>query len=129
MPDNFQTSLGALRAEGIEIKAPLAPEFLEILSPEALRFVAKLCRQFGPVRIELLQAREIRQKEINQGKLPDFLQETRIIRDSDWKVAPIPRDLQERKVEITGPVERKMIINALNSGAHVFMADFEDSNS
>jgi malate synthase len=129
MPEDTQTSLGALKAEGIEIKAPAAPEFLEILSPAALRFVAKLARHFEITRRELLLKREVRQKEINEGKLPDFLPETRLIRDSDWKVAPIPKDLQERKVEITGPVERKMIINALNSGAHVFMADFEDSNS
>lgn len=129
MPDDLQTPLEILRKEGIEIKAPMAPEFSQILSLEALRFVAKLCRQIEPTRKELLQQRELRQKEINAGKWPDFLPETRIIRDSEWQVAPIPKDLLERKVEITGPVERKMIINALNSGAHVFMADFEDSNS
>src|SRR6185436_9924276 len=80
-------------------------------------------------RIELLKKRELRQKEIDAGKLPDFLPETQKIRASDWRVAPIPPDLLERKVEITGPVDRKMMVNALNSGAHVFMADFEDSHS
>jgi malate synthase len=129
MANDSQTSLGALRAEGIEIKVPVAAEFMEILSADALRFVAKLARKFETTRRELLLKREIRQKEINEGKLPDFLPETKKIRESEWKVASIPKDLLERKVEITGPVERKMIINALNSGAHVFMADFEDSNS
>lgn len=125
-----------MKAEGIEIKAclsgrqaPATPEFLEILTPEALRFVAKLSRKFETTRRELLLKRDIRQNEINDGKLPDFLSETRKIRESEWKVAPIPQDLLERKVEITGPVDRKMIVNAFNSGASVFMADFEDSNS
>ena len=116
-------------AEDIEIKGTISPGFSEILTTEALRFVANLARKFEATRSKLLKAREIRQNEINQGKMPDFLRETKSIRESDWNVAPIPKDLLERKVEITGPVERKMIVNALNSGAHVFMADFEDANS
>lgn len=121
--------LQALKAEGIEIKGAVTPPFSEILTPAAVRFVAKLARKFDARRLELLDNRQIRQKEINAGKMPDFLPETKSVRESDWKVAPIPKDLLDRKVEITGPVERKMMINALNSGAQVFMADFEDSNS
>lgn len=115
--------------QGVELTAPVTPEFSEILAPQAVEFVAKLARKFEPTRAALLKARELRQKEIDGGKLFDFLAETKSIRQSDWKVAPIPADLTERKVEITGPVERKMMINALNSGANVFMADFEDANS
>src|SRR6202034_1628463 len=80
-------------------------------------------------RVELLQARAARQARLTAGELPDFLPETRNIRESQWRVGPIPKDLMDRRVEITGPVDRKMIINALNSGANVFMADFEDANS
>ncbi|HET8912607.1 MAG TPA: malate synthase A, partial [Ktedonobacteraceae bacterium] len=115
--------------KGIEIKGPITPEFAEILTPEALSFVAKLGRSFAARRKELLELRERRQADLNAGKLPDFLPETEHIRSSDWTVAPIPADLQDRRVEITGPVDRKMVINALNSGARVFMADFEDSHS
>jgi malate synthase len=115
--------------KGVEIKGPITPEFAEILTPEALSFVAKLGRSFAARRKELLELRERRQTELNAGKLPDFLPETEHIRSSDWTVAPIPADLQDRRVEITGPVDRKMVINALNSGARVFMADFEDSHS
>ena len=118
-----------LKEEGIEVVGEITPEFSEILTPAALRFVAKLERKFGATREELLQKRVERQKEIDAGTLPDFLAETQDIRKSDWKIAPIPEDLQDRRVEITGPVDRKMIINALNSGAKVFMADFEDSLS
>lgn len=118
-----------IKPEGIEITGALPPAFVEILTPEALRFTAELARQFGPTRLKLLEARQIRQKEINHGRLPDFLSSTQKIREATWKVGPIPKDLLQRKVEITGPVERKMIVNALNSGADVFMADFEDSNS
>jgi malate synthase len=101
-----------------------------ILTPEALAFVADLQREFGPTRSELLQARAERQERIAAGELPDFLAETRAIReDPEWRVAAPPRDLLDRRVEITGPVDRKMVINALNSGARMFMADFEDSNS
>jgi malate synthase len=101
----------------------------QILTPEAIDFVSMLHREFNPRREELLARREDVKHEIDSGKLPDFLRETRSIRERDWKVAPIPRDLLDRRVEITGPVDRKMIINALNSGANVFMADFEDSNA
>ncbi|MBZ5727656.1 MAG: malate synthase A [Acidobacteriia bacterium] len=100
-----------------------------VLSPEAVRFVVKLAREFEPRRRGLLEARRTRQQAIDSGILPDFLPETAPIRESEWTVAPIPADLLDRRVEITGPVDRKMIINALNSGASVFMADFEDSNS
>ena len=120
---------GPQGADGIEVLAPLDPAFTEILTPEALRFTAKLARQFEPVRAQRLEARQQRRQEIRAGQLPGFLPETVVVRESEWTAAPIPRDLLERKVEITGPVERKMIINALNSGAHVFMADFEDSNA
>jgi len=101
----------------------------QILTPEASRFLTRLEREFEPRRRELLTRRRIRQAEIDAGTLPAFLPETVHIRDAEWTVAPIPHDLLDRRVEITGPVERKMIINALNSGASVFMADFEDSNS
>src|SRR6202795_4085426 len=100
-----------------------------ILTSEAQAFLSKLGGAFEPRGEELLARRSVRQQEIDNGKLPDFLPETAGIRQSDWKVAPIPKDLRDRRVEITGPVDRKMIINALNSGANVFMADFEDSNS
>ena len=100
-----------------------------ILSPAALDFVERLVRTFGPRRKELLARRAAVQRRIDDGELPDFLPETEAIRKGDWKVAPIPADLRDRRVEITGPVDRKMIINALNSGASVFMADFEDSTS
>src|SRR6266545_3712598 len=100
-----------------------------ILTREAADFLSMLHREFNPRREELLARRERVKREIDGGKLPDFLSETKSIREREWKVAPIPRDLLDRRVEITGPVDRKMIINALNSGAKVFMADFEDSNS
>jgi len=105
------------------------PEFQEILTPEALAFVEQLEREFGQRRRELLKARVERQKELNAGAWPQFRPETADVRAADWKVAHIPPDLQSRHVEITGPTERKMMINALNSGASVFMADFEDANS
>src|SRR5262245_6683426 len=124
-----QTANAALQIEGIEVHAHPGNTAFDILTPEALRFVAELARRFEPTRQELLRARDRRQQEIVGGKMPDFLPETASIRESDWKVAPIPQDLQDRRIEITGPVERKMVINALNSGANVFMADFEDSNS
>src|SRR5580765_358599 len=101
----------------------------QILNPAARSFLTDLARNFEKRRHELLARRRVRQQEIDAGQLPDFLPETAQIRQGDWKVAPIPKDLLDRRVEITGPVERKMIINALNSGANVFMADFEDSNS
>src|SRR5579884_3399284 len=109
--------------------ATLTDVATEILTPEASAFVERLARKFEPRRRELLARRRTRQQEIDGGKMPDFLPETAHIRAAEWKVAAIPADLQDRRVEITGPVDRKMIINALNSGASVFMADFEDSNS
>ncbi len=113
----------------LEVVGRVDDEVAEILSPEALRFVEGLVREFAPVREELLRIREDRQEEIRSGAQLDFLPETAAVREGDWRVAEIPRDLADRRVEITGPVDRKMIINALNSGASVFMADFEDSNS
>ncbi len=126
LKNNF---LEPLKSEGIQIKMELTPAFSEILTLESLRFLALLSRKFETTRVELLKKREIRQKEISNGKMPDFLPETKSIRESEWKVGPIPKDLIERKVEITGPVERKMMINAFNSDASVFMADFEDAHS
>jgi malate synthase len=101
----------------------------EILSPEAQSFLVDLHRKFNDRRIALLERRAARQQEIDEGALPDFLPETEHIRQSDWTVAPIPDDLKDRRTEITGPTDRKMVINALNSGAKMFMADFEDANS
>jgi len=115
--------------QGVSINAKITPEFETILTPEALAFVAKLHRAFNGRRKELLDARQARQARLDAGEMPDFLPETKEIRESDWTVAPLPKDLLDRRVEITGPVDRKMIINALNSGAKMFMADFEDSNS
>ncbi len=109
--------------------APRVGEFDSVLTPEALAFVTELTQRFGPRVAQLLTAREQRQARIDAGELPDFLPETRAVREGDWKVGAIPADLQDRRVEITGPTERKMIINALNSGAKVFMADCEDSLS
>ena len=100
-----------------------------ILTPEARAFLLKLAARFEPRRQELLARRRTVQQELDAGRFPHFLPETAAIRQADWKVARIPKDLRDRRVEITGPVDRKMIINALNSGANVFMADFEDSNS
>lgn len=114
---------------GMEIKAEIAPGYEQILTTEALALVAKLTRAFEPRRQELLAARVVRAQELDNGKLPDFLPETAHIRDGDWKIAPIPKALECRRVEITGPVERKMVINALNSGADSYMTDFEDSNT
>src|SRR5712691_5039149 len=113
----------------IEIVGPVTAEFAQVLTPDAMKFVATLVRTFVGRREELLQKRAQRQAEIDAGKMPDFLPETEHIRQGSWTIAPVPADLQERRVEITGPSERKMIINALNSGANVFMADFEDSLS
>jgi len=116
--------------QGVEIKGKAPAEFAEILTPPTLNFVAKLEREFRETRRVLLQKRVERQAEIDAGAMPNFLSTTQKIRDDAvWRVAPIPADLQNRRVEITGPVERKMMINALNSGANVFMADFEDANS
>ncbi len=112
---------------GCTVSGELHPGYETVLTTEALAFIADLARRFGPRVSELLARREARQAEIDAGRLPDFLPETRAVRESDWRVTSIPRDLQDRRVEITGPTDRKMIINALNSGARVFMADCEDS--
>ncbi len=116
--------------EGVTVTGAVAPVYREILTSAALSFVARLQRTFDPYRRELLQQRIERQQRIDRGELPDFLPETEYIRsDRSWHVGPIPHDLDRRHVEITGPTDRKMLINALNSGADVFMADFEDANS
>ncbi|MCC6894307.1 MAG: malate synthase A [Anaerolineae bacterium] len=121
----MSTSFG----DGVEIMAPISSEFAEILTPEAVAFVAKLAREFDERREHLLAKRAERQARLDAGELPDFLPETAHIRSGDWKVSPVPSDLQDRRAEITGPTDRKMVINALNSGAKVFMTDFEDSNA
>ncbi|HEU4364016.1 MAG TPA: malate synthase A [Candidatus Krumholzibacteria bacterium] len=126
---SIRTSLSPLVEEGIVLTGPTLPEFTAVLTPDALRFVADLARRFTARRDELLKLRAIRQHEIDAAHFPDFLADTRGIRESAWTVAPIPHDLEDRRVEITGPVDRKMVINALNSGASTYMADFEDSNS
>ncbi len=118
-----------LQLDGVAIDVPVPAECEEILSPEAVALVVELHRKYNGRRKELLDLRVRRQEAIDGGQLPDFLPETESIRKSDYTVAPIPRDLTDRRVEITGPVDRKMVINALNSGANVFMADFEDSNA
>ena len=114
---------------GLQINGEILPEYEEILTPGALQFVQRLEQQFGERRKELLNRRKRVQEEINHGKLPSFLEETKHIREGKWTIGQLPNDLKDRRVEITGPVDRKMIINALNSGANIFMADFEDSNS
>jgi malate synthase len=115
--------------DGVTITATISPATEEILVPEAIELIAALHRNFNRQRKELLQRRQKRQADLDAGKTPDFLPETESVRRSDWGVAPIAADLQDRRVEITGPTDRKMVINALNSGAKVFMADFEDSNT
>jgi len=114
---------------GMTISGEIKPGFASILTPEALELVAKLTRAFEPRRQELLAARSARALRMDAGERPDFLPETAHIRAGDWKIAPIPKALERRRVEITGPVERKMVINALNSGADSYMTDFEDSNT
>jgi malate synthase len=113
----------------IDIRGPVEGRHAEVLTPQAVDFLGELARTFESRRQELLARRKVRQQEIDTGTLPDFLPSTASIRAQEWTVAPIPKDLEDRRVEITGPVDRKMIINALNSGASVFMADFEDANS
>jgi malate synthase len=114
--------------QGVQITAPISTEFRSILSPEALTLVASLHRAFESRRQSLLAARAARQREFDRGLLPDFLPETKSLRDAEWTVCAQPADLQDRRVEITGPTDRKMVINALNCGASTFMADFEDAN-
>lgn len=113
----------------VDANTDVRPEYEAILTPEALAFIAKLHRAFEPRRQQLLAARVERAARLDAGEVPDFLPETQAIRDADWRIAPLPDALQCRRVEITGPVERKMIINALNSGADSYMTDFEDSNT
>ena len=119
----------SINVPGVKFLAPISDSFAEILTPEALVFVADLQRTFNARRKELLEARHERQQRLDAGEKPNFLAETKAIREAEWTVAPMPKDLLDRRVEITGPVDRKMIINALNSGAKVFMADFEDSST
>jgi malate synthase len=116
-------------SEGIKIHGEMALGFEEILTPDALAFVAKLQREFGGRRKECLARRQERQRALDRGESLDFLPQTKQIRDGNWTCASIPADLRDRRVEITGPTDRKMVINALNSGAKMFMADFEDANS
>jgi malate synthase len=114
---------------GVEITGQITPEYAQILTPEAVSLVAKLARGFETRRQELLAKRAARQAEFDRGVMPDFLKDTEQVRQSDWTIAPLPKDLHDRRVEITGPVDRKMVINALNSGASMYMADFEDSST
>ena len=114
---------------GVTFLPPITARDAEILTPEAVAFIVDLQRTFNQRRKSLLDARHKRQKRLDAGEKPDFLPQTKSIRESEWTVAPLPKDILDRRVEITGPVERKMIINALNSGAKVFMADFEDSST
>ncbi|MBV8428204.1 MAG: malate synthase A, partial [Hyphomicrobiales bacterium] len=118
-----------ISTETAKVTGSLGPRFEEILTPQALGFLARLHGKFDARRKELLAAREARQARFDAGELPDFLPGTQAVRDGDWKIAPVPADLLDRRVEITGPVDRKMIVNALNSGAKVFMGDFEDATS
>ena len=115
--------------EGVEFRAAVPEHFAAILTPEAIAFAVGLERRFRTGRRKLLAARAARQLRLDAGERPDFLAETKSIRDAEWTVAPLPADLLDRRVEITGPVDRKMVINALNSGARVYMADFEDSTT
>ena len=125
MPEAISLNLPS----GVQITGALKPGYERVLSAEALEFVAAIARRFEAQRQRLLEARAERQAAWDAGTLPGFLPETKAIREGDWKVAPIPNDLLDRRVEITGPTSRKMVINALNSGASVFMADFEDALS
>src|SRR6266481_3327626 len=120
--------ISAPKPQDLTVTGRVTAQFAEILTAQALDFIAKLHRQFEPRRQELLARRAARQREFDDGKLPDFLPETRQVREADWKVAAQPKDMLDRRVEITGPTDRKMVINALNSGASTFMADFEDAN-
>src|SRR5687767_8247980 len=122
----MQTS--APEVQAVAVTGRVTREFAQILTAEALDFIALLHRRFEAKRQELLARRATRQKEFDAGKLPEFLPETKKIREGDWKVVAQPEDLLDRRVEITGPTDRKMVINALNCGASTFMADFEDAN-
>src|SRR5512133_1011365 len=126
---NMSIMKTVMMPRGVELLAPVSGDRASLLTPEALNFFARLHREFNSRRLELLRQRKQRQDTINRGARPGFLPETRSIREGDWQVLPAPEDLQRRWVEITGPVDRKMVINALNSGADCYMADFEDSLS
>src|SRR5437588_976680 len=115
--------------QGVVIHGPMKPGYEKVLTPEAIDFAVELEREFGAERRRLLERRAELQAKLDQGRKPDFLPETKSVRDGDWTVAPLPKDLLDRRVEITGPTDRKMVINALNCGANVFMADFEDANT
>ncbi len=119
----------AQRGKGVEVAALPDPAYAAVLSDDALAFLVELERKFGPERLRLLAARRDRQRRLDAGEKPDFMKETAAIRAGDWKVAPLPKNLRDRRIEITGPVDRKMVINALNSGASCYMADFEDSTA
>src|SRR5271155_5832587 len=127
--ENEGVRLSMRSVKSVDFVAPTTGRYAEILTPEAVAFVVGLQQAFNKRRKELLETRAARQKRLDEGERPDFLKETKDIRESEWTVAPLPQDLLDRRVEITGPVDRKMIINALNSGAKVFMADFEDSTT
>src|SRR5580693_6550864 len=117
------------RIDGVALSGPMRPGYEAVLTPDAVAFVADLARTFAPRVTELLARRRERQARFDAGERPDFLAATADVRSREWTVAPLPNDLLDRRVEITGPTDRKMVINALNSGASVFMADFEDANS
>src|ERR671915_490753 len=119
----------ARATEQVRVTGARMPDSARVLTDDALDFVARLHREFNPTRESLLAARVERKRELDAGAMPDFLAATARVRESDWRVQLAPRDLENRRVEITGPVERKMMINALNSGASCFMADFEDALS
>ncbi|MFO1436165.1 MAG: malate synthase A, partial [Gammaproteobacteria bacterium] len=125
----MNVSVNEAFGQGLVIVGPINRQYARLLTPEALQFIEELARRFGPRCQEVLEIRVKRQEFFDAGGLPDFLPETRHVREGDWTVAPVPALLQDRRVEITGPVDRKMVINALNSGASTFMADFEDSSS
>ncbi|HZU91912.1 MAG TPA: malate synthase A [Stellaceae bacterium] len=116
-------------SDGVVVRGAMKPGYEQVLTPEAIAFAAELERRFGAERRRLLARRAELQRRLDAGWKPDFLPETKEIRDAEWRVAPIPPDLRDRRVEITGPTDRKMVINALNSGANVFMADFEDATT
>src|SRR6266536_5371811 len=121
--------MGSVDVRGVELHAPMSGRMQEVLTEDALQFLAGLHREFDGTRRDLLRRRAERQAALDAGGSLNFLDETRDVREADWAVAPVPDDLEDRRVEITGPTQRKMVINALNSGARGFMADFEDSNS
>jgi malate synthase len=114
---------------GVVIRGAMRPGYENVLTPGAIDFAVELEREFRAERRRLLLRRAEVQRRLDAGWKPDFLPETKAVRDAEWRVAPIPRDLEDRRVEVTGPTDRKMVINALNCGANVFMADFEDANT